>query len=134
MIVVDTNVIAHLWIPGPASEASERLLRRDATWAAPLLWRTEFRNVLAGWMRRGTLDLAAAAQLASAAEAQLRGREFTVPADRVLRLVADSTCTAYDCEFAALAQELDAPLVTADRELLRAFPLLAISPARFLEA
>jgi predicted nucleic acid-binding protein len=45
-----------------------------------------------------------------------------VSAERVLGLVARSTCTAYDCEYVALAQELAVPLVTADKQVLRAFP------------
>jgi predicted nucleic acid-binding protein len=132
VIVVDTNVVAHLWIPGERTAVSERLLRHDPAWAAPLLWRSELQSVLAGWMRRGRLDLAGACRIAAAAGAHLRGREFAVATERVLRLVAGSVCSAYDCEFAALAEELGVPLVTADRELLRAFPGLALAPERLL--
>jgi predicted nucleic acid-binding protein len=46
----------------------------------------------------------------------------------VLRLASASGCTAYDCEFVALALALEAPLVTSDRELLAAFPAVARSP------
>ena len=54
MIVVDTNVLAYLWLPGERTTAAERLLKRDPDWNAPLLWRSEFRSVLAGCLRRGT--------------------------------------------------------------------------------
>jgi len=37
-------------------------------------------------------------------------------------LAASSGCSAYDCEFVAAAQQLDAPLVTADRALRKGFP------------
>lgn len=132
MIVVDTNVVAYLWIPGDRTSESEAILRRDPEWAAPVLWRSELRSVLAGWMRRGHLDLPAAARIAAEAEAHLRGREFAVAADEVLRRVAGSRCSAYDCELVALAEELGVPLVTADREVLRRFPRTAVSPERFL--
>jgi len=49
----------------------------------------------------------------------------------VLRLVASSTCSAYECEFVALADQLSVPLVTLDRAVLREFPVVAINPSRF---
>jgi hypothetical protein len=79
MIVVDTIVIAYLWLPGNRTAAAERLLRKDSDWNAPLLWRSEFRNVLAGCLRRRDLKLETALQIASGAEGQMRGREFSVP-------------------------------------------------------
>ncbi len=125
MIVVDTNVIAYLWLPGERTAAAERLLRTDPDWNAPLLWRSEFRNVLAGCLRRKDLDLDTALQIADGAEAQLRGREFAVPAAQVLARVHQSDCSAYDCEFVVLAEELSVPLVTSDAKLLKSFPGLA---------
>ena len=40
----------------------------------------------------------------------------------VLELVRDSDCSAYDCEFVALAMTLGVKLVTMDAKILRAFP------------
>ncbi len=59
--------------------------------------------------------------------AMMHGAEFDVPGDRVLEFADRSKCTAYDCEFAVLADELNASLVTADRKVLRAFPDLTVS-------
>lgn len=81
MIVVDTNVLFYLCVEGDRTKDAEALLDRDPFWVAPTLWRSEFRNVLAG-----------------------------------------SDCTAYDCEFVALAMQLGTKLVTADKKLLRSFP------------
>jgi predicted nucleic acid-binding protein len=49
----------------------------------------------------------------------------------VLELASRSGCSAYDCEFVALAQDLEVPLVTNDRQILKAFPTIAISPSAF---
>lgn len=125
MIVVDTNVLAYLWLPGERTAQAERLLKADPNWNAPLLWRSEFRNVLAGCLRRGDLDLETALQIADGAEGQMRGREYSVPSAQVLARVAASTCSAYDCEFVVLAEELVVPLVTSDERLLRSFPAVA---------
>jgi predicted nucleic acid-binding protein len=125
MIVVDTNVLAYLWLPGERTAQAERLFRSDPDWNAPLLWRSEFRNVLAGCLRRGDLGLETALQIVDEAEGQMRGREFSVPSAQVLARVEASDCSAYDCEFVVLAEELGVPLVTADAKLARSFPAVA---------
>jgi predicted nucleic acid-binding protein len=132
VIVVDTNVVAGLWLPTSTSSASERLLVRDPEWAAPLLWRSEFRSVLAGYLRRGALDVLDAARIAEDAERHLGGREYQVATHEVLQRVAASRCSAYDCEFVALAEELGVLLVTRDRQVLAAFPRVARRPEAFL--
>ena len=125
MIVVDTNVLAYLWLPGDRTMAAERLLKRDPDWNAPLLWRSEFRNVLAGCLRRGDVTLETALQIADGAEGQMRGREYSVPSAQVLTRVEESDCSAYDCEFVVLADELGVSLVTSDEKLLKSFPAVA---------
>jgi len=130
VIVVDTNVIAYLWVPGVQTGRAETLLQRDPEWSAPLLWRSEFRNVLAGYLRRRRIDLETSLQIASAAEEHLSGREFSVASAEILEAVARSRCSADDCEFVVLAQELGVPLVTSDRRILADFP----GVARSLEA
>ena len=122
MIVVDSNVLAYLYLPGARTAAAEALLERDPGWAAPVLWRSEFRNILAGFTRRKTLTFEQACGLQSEAESLLSGSEFEVASRAVLELVRDSDCSAYDCEFIALAIKLNTKLVTADKKLLRAFP------------
>ena len=48
MILVDSNVLAYLYLPGDRPAETEALLDQDPDWAAPVLWRSEFRNILAG--------------------------------------------------------------------------------------
>ena len=130
MIVVDSNILAYLYLPGEYSANAEALLQRDPEWAAPLLWRSEFRNILAGYLRRGTLTFEQVSALQEEAEALLEGAEFAVDSISILELVRDSNCSAYDCEFIALAKRLDTKLVTMDSKVLRAFPEHAVSLTR----
>ena len=127
MIVVDTNVVAYLLLPGPQTAAAEALLEAHPTWAAPPLWRSEWRNVLCGYLRRGSLSLEQVIALQEQAETLVIGHEELVQSEAVLQLAASSGCSAYDCEFVVADQQLDAPLVTADRALLKAFPALTRS-------
>lgn len=122
MIVVDSNVLAYLYLPGERTADAEALFERDPEWAAPVLWRSEFRNILAGYTRRKALTFEQACSLQCEAESLLSGFEFEVDSRAVLELVRDSDCSAYDCEFVALAIKLGTKLVTADKKLLRAFP------------
>ena len=127
MIVVDSNVLAYLYLPGEYSTAAEALLEQDSDWAAPILWRSEFRNILAGYLRRKAITFEQAISLQREAESLLEGAEFELESLAVLELVRESDCSAYDCEFIALAMKLDTKLVTMDKKLLRAFPKRAIA-------
>ena len=127
MIVVDTNDVAYLLLPGPQTAAAEALLEAHPTWAAPPLWRSEWRNVLCGYLRRGCLSLEQVIALQEQAETLVIGHEEPVGSDAVLRLAAGSGCSAYDCEFVAAAQQLDVPLITEDRAILKVFPPIAQS-------
>lgn len=125
MIVVDTNVIAYLYLNGERSKQSEKLLARDQAWAAPVLWRSEFRNTLALYLRKGLMPLEDALAVMHEAESLMSGGEYEVASASVLSLAGTSECSAYDCEFIALARYLEIPLVTADRRIIRNFPDVA---------
>jgi predicted nucleic acid-binding protein len=127
MIVVDSNVLAYLYLPGEHTQAAEALLERDPEWASPVLWRSEFRNILAGYIRRKDITFDQAVSLQLEAESLLAGCEFEVESRNVLELVCESDCSAYDCEFIALAMKLETKLFTMDKKLLRAFPNYALS-------
>ena len=133
MIVVDATVVAYLLLPHPEhTEQADRLLARDAAWCAPALWRSELRNVLAAHVRERGLPLEQSVELLAAADELLGARTGDVVPEVVLRLAAASGCSAYDCEYVALAHELDVPLVTTNAAVLDAFPDLAVSPREFL--
>ncbi len=126
MIVVDTNILAYLLLPSQRTSAADSLFEQDPEWAAPVLWRSEFRNVLAGQVRRGGIALEQACRLQAEAEDLMSGNEYDVDSTQVLTLVRESECSAYDCEYVALAVTLGAKLVTRDEQVLRSFPRVAV--------
>ncbi|MFN7901429.1 MAG: type II toxin-antitoxin system VapC family toxin [Holosporales bacterium] len=125
MIVVDTNILVYLALPSTFTEHAERLLVREPVWAAPSLWRSEFRNVLARYVQQSVVPLSNALALYESIEGILGGHTFEVPSAGVLKLAAQSGCTAYDCEYVALAQQGGMPLVTMDADVIKAFPQTA---------
>jgi len=127
VIVADVNVIAYLYLPGNFSEKVEDLLLRDGEWAVPRLWRSEFRNILSTYMRQKLLTLDAAMAIDARAEALVADNEYDVSSLAVLKLAAESGCSAYDCEYVALAEHLDAKVVSADAKLRKAFPKRVVS-------
>jgi predicted nucleic acid-binding protein len=133
MIVVDTSIIGSLYLSAERTAQAEEALRRDPDWAAPVLWRSELRNVLAGYLRTGVLDPGVAGQIMEEATALMHGGEYEIVSSAVLRLAAGSRCSAYDCEFVALAQDLGVPLVTIDKHILGAFPETARALEDYVE-
>ena len=125
MIVVDTNVLLHYWLESPDYPSARALFDTDANWYAPYLWRSEFRNAVALKMRHAEFSLDRARAAIFHAELQMYDHEYFVDPMAVMDLVAASTCTAYDCEFVALARELGIPLITTDKQILRDFPRIA---------
>ena len=133
MIVVDTNVIGYLFLSSERSILSERALRKDSEWAAPIIWRSELRNVLVLYMRKNIIRLDHAQGIMNGALELMRGREYEISSYEGLRLASESKCSAYDCGFIAAANNLKVPLITVDNQLLREFPAVAVSLTMFCE-
>jgi len=131
VIVVDSNVIAYYWVNGPLTEIARRVQAKDPEWHAPILWRSEMRSVLTGYLRDGSLDGAQIARVMAATEESFAGREHIVSSDQVLQLAGETSLSAYDCEFVVMASTLGVPLVTADRAVLKAFPDRALTMEAF---
>lgn len=126
MIVVDNDVLSYFWLGTGRTAAAKRARRIDPEWAAPVLWRSEFRHVLRGYMRQGALSFAEALWFVEKAERSMRGREYQVISSDVLKLVEQTGHSAYDCEYVALAQQLGVPLLTGDKELVGRLPETAV--------
>lgn len=134
MIVTDANLLVYLYVRADAlTNRVESVYRRDGEWAAPYLWRSEVRNALARMIRDGKITMDEACAVLANAEALLKDHEYLVASPDVLALAIQSGCTPYDCEYVVLAEALSVPLVTENREVLRAFPARAMSPERFVE-
>jgi predicted nucleic acid-binding protein len=128
MIVVDTNIIAHFWLPSSQSDLCDQLFQKEPHWTAPVLWRSEFRNVVLLYLRKDLISLSQAMLITEKAETQMFEREFHVNSNRVLEIGERSSCSAYDCEFISLARDLDIQLVTLDKQILKDFPGISSHP------
>lgn len=126
MIAVDSNIIIYVHVQSEKTDLALRALKKDPYWVAPPLWESEFRNVMAGYIRRRILNLEDAKRITDSALKTMEGREILPPSGLVLDLVAKSDCSAYDCEYVALARHLNVKLVTTDNKILQSFPETAI--------
>ena len=132
MIVADTNIISYLLLPTSYTELVDALYELDSDWVAPLLWKSEFRNVLALYLRKEIITLGKALRLQEKAESIMIHNEFDVSSSQVLALINESNCSSYDCEFVALAHHLNILLVTQDKKVLKEFPSTAITVSDYL--
>lgn len=132
MIVVDTNVIASIWLPNNMDEWAYKVLKKDSEWIAPLLWRSEFRNVLSLYFRKNILELTSIWQILEEAEHFMNDNEFEVNSTQIMSLVTESSCSAYDCEFVALAEDFNIKLITFDKKIIKEFSNIAFSPQEFI--
>ena len=122
MIVVDTNVIAYLYIEGDFTQQAITIYQRDSDWAVPYLWRSEFRNILTVYLRRNFLTLEECQELMNSAEELLGNSEFEPNSSDVLALASSCSLSAYDCEYIVLARQLSLKLVTNDKKIIKEFP------------
>ncbi len=132
MIIADTNIISYLLLPTSYTDSVESLYEIDPDWSAPILWKSEFRNVMALYIRKNIITLEKAMQLQDTAESIIIQNEYDVSSSQVLSLIDESNCSSYDCEFVALAHHFDTKLVTQDKKILKEFPSTAISVSDFL--
>lgn len=132
MIVVDSNVIAYCWVNGPLTRLAQRIRVKDPDWHVPVLWRSEMRSILTGYLRDGSLTRPQIGRVMEAVESALAGREHLVPSSRGFEVAGKSRLSAFDCEFVALASVLSVPLVTADKAVLKAFPEQALTMEAFV--
>jgi predicted nucleic acid-binding protein len=131
VIVVDSSVIAYCWVNGPLTALAQRVRAKDPDWHVPILWRSEMRSILTGYLRDGSLTAPHIALIMEAAEDALAGKEHLVPSASVFEIADKSRLSAYDCEFVALAAVLAVPLVTADKAVLKVFPDRALTMETF---
>ncbi len=127
MIIVDTNIIAYLHVNGKFTTLALQLLEKDSTWVAPPLWQSEFRNLLLNYIRHNIMSIEDAIDLMEDALLTMQNRELIPSNELIMTLAANSSLSSYDCEFVALAKELNCRLVTVDKQIVKTFPEIAVS-------
>ena len=133
MVIVDTNVVAYLLIEGDRTRQAQALLARDPDWRSEGFLLIEFSNVLATYLRAGSLSRSQAESLLAEAAKRLRVL-INVPHARALRVADQFAVSAYDARFLAAAGGLGARLVTEDAKLRAAAPALTQSLEQAIQA
>jgi predicted nucleic acid-binding protein len=119
MLVVDASCLAEVALAGPDAEAVRGSLAADGDQAAPHLVDAEVLGVVRRAHLRGELDLTAATQAIIDLGAWPGTRVDHRPLlERAWEL--RHSLTAADALYVALAEAVDAPLLTLDKRLVRA--------------
>ncbi len=125
MLVIDASAVLELLLRTPAAQAVEvRLLEPGQTLHAPHLLDVEVAQVVRRYAAGGEIDAERGRlALADLAALPLRRYPHDILLPRIWSLRHD--LTAYDATYVALAEALDAPLLTRDRRLAAAAGHLA---------
>lgn len=134
MIVVDVNVIAYTLIAGEKTSEARTVLGLDPDWIVPDLWRDEFLNILATYVRQGGTSLEQAKKLWLSATGLFEERETQVNPIEILELADRYSLSAYDAQYLAAAVTLGVKLITEDKSLLRSVPQLCMTMRQFIES
>ena len=131
MIVADNSLIAAFVLAKDDFHAAAVAARKkDSAWHAPALFRSEFRSVARKMLLKGEredfLIQAAQAAVMSVTIHELNDAE-------VFPILRETPKTSsYDAEYLALAKRLGCRVVTADEELFKLHPNLAVSLQQFI--
>jgi predicted nucleic acid-binding protein len=127
MLIVDTNVVAHLLIHGDHTAAAQKLHGRDPDWRSEAFLLVEFTNVLASSIAMKRMTLTLAQNFLAKVIDLFDGKLARVDHPLVLAIAARHRVSAYDARFLALADQLGTRLVTEDAKLRAAAPALTQS-------
>lgn len=118
--MLDASVVADaVAVSGTAGDLARRLVASETRLHVPAILVPEVTSALRGMVRRGLLE-AGDARAAAIRAAGLRSRRYSFEPflDRTWEL--RENLATYDAWYVALAESLNAPLVTADDRLRRA--------------
>ena len=127
MLLVDTNIIAPLYVRSARSEAVAELFAHDPVWRTEPLALIELSNVLITYERARYITAARARGCLNRATAFLQPHLFRVSHQAALDIALHYGTTAYDARFLALAHQLRMRLVTEDAKLRALAPPLTQS-------
>ncbi|HUT61619.1 MAG TPA: type II toxin-antitoxin system VapC family toxin [Phycisphaerae bacterium] len=123
--VVDASVGAMLFLPEPLSPKAHKLFESLAASPpgrlfVPDLFYAECANVLLKYVRRGGYSVREARRdLADLRSLSLMAVPTSELVDRAMSIADAEGISAYDACYVALADEIGAPLITADLKLVR---------------
>ena len=126
MQLVDTNVLAYLLIDGDQTAAAHALFERDRDWISESFALVEFSNILCTYVRTKALPMAQGSELLDRA-IELMPALPMVEHGAAFDAAVQFGLSVYDGRFIALAKQMKAKLVTADRRLLDAAPQWTVS-------
>jgi predicted nucleic acid-binding protein len=132
MIVADTNILAYLYFPSDLSSEVQKLENKNEEWIVPSSWRSEFINVATAYYRKGIITIEQATESVKEAVRSFEDYELDADIETIMLFVKKSQCSSYDCQFVALAHQLNIRLLTYDRQILIEFPDIAIKPSDYL--
>lgn len=127
MILIDTNIVVSLWIGNDWTESVRQLLSQDDNWHTETYCLVEFSNVLTTYARQKLLSEKRAKVLLYEAESFLSSGFHAANHHDALSLAMHLKVSAYDARFLIVAQSLNLPLITEDKRLRNAAPLLTQS-------
>ena len=129
--VVDTNVVAYYLLgTEPFAVEARKFWQAADEPVAPAHWQAELANVVWMAVRTGTLSANEGhRRLDFASRLRLRSVPIGSLWQSALTLSLDSGLSAYDTLFVALARRRRLPLVTFDKQILKAFPDIAGRPS-----
>jgi len=134
MVIIDTNVIAPLYVRSARTDAAKQLFVRDAVWRTEPIALIELSNVLVTYEDSRYITAATARDCLTRAATFLQPHLFRVSHEAALDAALRYRVTAYDARFLALAQQLDTRLITEDAKLRAAAPGLTQSIAEALRS
>lgn len=115
-VIVDTSVVLYVLLEGKGNEVLRRRLSQPRVLHAPHLIDYEFDNALRDLRLGGRISARMADQArADFAELRIERHPGATTSNRAWQLRRNHT--AYDAAYIALAELLDAPLITGDAKL-----------------
>jgi predicted nucleic acid-binding protein len=134
VIVVDAELLTALTIVRPLTPLARQAFLKDPDWAAPPLWRSDFRGGLWKHLSANRISRDQALRAFEMAQTVIAGNEPEPDLNRVLELARAHDLEIYDAEYVAVAMELGVTFVTTDAELARNAGPSVISLNDFLNA
>lgn len=127
MVLIDTNIAVSLWIENNWTQVARQLLTKDGDWQTEAYCLVEFSNVLTTYARLKLLSANQAKELLTEAENFLSSSLHMANHHEALSLALKLHVSAYDARFLVIAQNLGIPLITEDKKLRQAAPMLTQS-------